>query len=449
MSRGTTIFLVALALALAVFAAIFIPLHDVGGKPPGSPLFDFDPDELRSIKITNGDNVFELKKSAGGWTIRPEPADRASVDAVKRLIETARDTPVVDRIDGSEIADRGQLSEYGLKKSSVQLDFKGDRDHSLLFGKDAADERLVYVRFEDARDVYLIPDELLRLVLSPAQDFRDRMPVRLRPDRVARLVIRRPSGEIELKREAGGWAIVKPLSARASATAVEAFLEKLFRTRIEGFEAAADPAAFGLAEPVAEVLAFGEGEPEPETIRVGMAVSGGGYYARLIPRQVTVRLPASIMDQLAVDPTTFRDPSLVRINLDLVDMIRIASGGRSFEIRRNGDGWKIGDKNASKAAVERMADAFALAKATRYEPATGPVLARTGLADPPLAVGFYSVLSENTPEEQAGEHLIAEFRFGAQADDLPVHAKGAAEVAFTAAPLLKAIPADPAAWVAP
>lgn len=449
MSRGATIFLVAAALAVAVFAAIFIPLQRGEGKPAGSPLFDFDPEEIRVIKVTNGDKIFELKKTDDGWVIGPEPEDRASVGAVKRLIETAHGTPVVDRIAGSEIADRERLSEYGLKKSGVQLDFKGDRVPPLLIGKEAADAKLVYVRFEDSWDVYLIPDDLVRMVLSPAQDYRDRMPVRLRPDRVDRLVIRRPSGEIELKRGAGGWVIVKPLAARASSPVVEAFLEKLFRTQIEGFEAAADPAAFNLAEPVAEVRAFGEGELAPEVIRVGEAVAGGGYYARLIPRNVTVRLPASIMDLLSVDPTSFRDPALARINPDLVDMIRISSPDKSFELRRHGEGWKVGDKKASATAVQRMVDAFALAKATRYEPATDAVLARTGLSQPPLTVGFYSVVSENTPEDQAGEHLIAEFHFGSQGADLPVHVQGAPEVVFTPASLLKAIPADPAAWVAP
>jgi len=69
MSRGATIFLVAAAAALAVFAAIFLPLQHGSVKPPGSPLFDLDPEGIRSIKITNGDNVFELKKSVDGWGI--------------------------------------------------------------------------------------------------------------------------------------------------------------------------------------------------------------------------------------------------------------------------------------------------------------------------------------------------------------------------------------------
>ncbi len=450
MSRWNTALLVVAAITAAVFAAIFIPLQRGGTLPSGSPLFHFDPDDVRYIKITNGEKIFELKKSVDGWMIGPDPEDRASVSAVKQLMEAAQGTPVLDRIARSEISDRDRLSQYGLRKSSVQLDFKGDRSPPLLIGKDAADEKLVYVRFEDSWDVYLIPDHLVRMVLSPAQDYRDRMPLRLRPDRVDRLIIRRPAGEIELSRGAAGWMIVKPLSARASTPAVEAFLEKIFRTRIEEFEVAGDSSAFGLAEPVAEIRAFGEGDSVPEMIRVGAGVPEGGCYARLLPRDVTVRMPTSLMDLLSVDPTSFRDPSLARINPDLVDMIRISSPTTNFDIRRDGEGWKIGDKQASHLAVQRMLDAFAQAKPVRYEPATAEVLAKTGLAKPVCTVGFYSILSENTPEASAGEHRIAEFRFGSNEGNLPVHTSGTPEVAFTENSLvLEAIPTTPEAWLLP
>jgi len=448
MSRSATVFLLLVAVGIAVFAAIFIPLSR-GGRPSGAALFAFDPEEVRVIKITNGDKIFELKKSDEGWVIGPDPADRASVDAVKRLIDTAMSTPVLDHINGGEIANRDQLSEYGLKKSNVQFDIKGDRDHPLLIGKDSADEKRAYVRFEDSRDVYVIPDDLVRMVLSPAEDYRDRMPVRLRPDRVVRIVIRRPVGEIELKREGSGWVVVKPLSARASTAAVESFLEKLFRTRIDGFESSSDPAAFGLSEPVAEIQAFGEGESVPETIRLGELSAGGSYFSQLLPRDVTVRLPAAIMDLLSVDPTTFRDPVIGRINLDLVDMIRISSPGKTFEIRRDGEQWKIGKDRVGGAAIQRLVETLAAAKAAHYEPATDAVLEKAGLADPARVVGFYSVVSENTPESPAGEQLISEFRMGVPQAEIAVHTAGSPEVAFTAPSLLDAVPAEPSSWTVP
>ena len=449
MSRGATIFLVVAAVALAVFAAIYGPLSRDAGKPVGGPLFSWDPGEVRVIKITNGEKVFELKKSEGGWVIGPEPEDRASVQAVKRLIDAAMQTPVLDRMPRSEFSDRRELSQYGLSKSGVQFDIKGDRDHPLLIGKDAVDDTRVYVRFEDSRDVYLVPDDLVRLILQPAEAYRDRMPVRLRPDRVDRVVIRRPAGEIELKREGSGWQLVKPLRAAASGEAVEGFLDRLFRLQIVGFEADGDPAALGLAEPVAEVLAYGEGEDRPETIRLGASAPDGTIYAGLTPRDVTARMPSAIMELLSVEPTGFRDPSIARINIDFVDRIRISSPGGKLELHRGGEGWMIGGREASADAVKRLVEALAQAKAIRYEPATEAVLRESGLGSPARTVGFYSVVSENTPEVAAGEHLIEEIRINPADGGLAVYSEGGAEVAVTAAPLLEAIPDDPAAWASP
>lgn len=449
MSRGWTIFLLVVALAVALFTAIYVPLTRDLRRPVGSPLFSSDPDEVRSIKITNGNRVIELKKSEGGWMIGPDPEDRASVNAVKLLLETARSLPVLDRIDGRDVGGRDQLAEYGLKKSSVQFDIRGDREGPLMIGKDAADDRRVYARFEESHDVYLIPDDLVRLILSPAEDYRDRLPVRLRPDRVERIVIQRPAGEIELRREAGGWVLVKPLSARARTSAVETFLDKLFRSRIEGFEPTRDPAAFGLAEPLAEVRAYGEGEETPEVIRIGRQAPDGTSYAGLLPRKIAVRLPASVLDLLAVDPTTFRDPSLAHINMDLVDLIRVATPGGPLTIRRTADGWTGDRGKVSDAAVQRLVDALAQGRAARYASATPPEVEKAGLRQPTRAVGFYSVTSENTPESMAGEHLIGEFQFSDLGGEVAVYSPGSPEIAFTTDPILNALPSDPAGWAAP
>ena len=140
MNRWATVFLLLAAAGVIACALLFAPWKARGGKPVGASLFDFDPDDISQIKITNGDQVVEFRRTDDGWYLGPEPRDRASVDAVRKLIETALNTPVLDRIESGEIGDRDQLSAYGLKKSRVQFDLKGDRDLSLLIGKDAVDE---------------------------------------------------------------------------------------------------------------------------------------------------------------------------------------------------------------------------------------------------------------------------------------------------------------------
>ena len=458
MSRLATIFLVAVAVLLSTFAGIFLYLRSTAAvtKPVGAALFSFDPDDIRGIKIHNGDASLELKRSYSGWQIIPEPGDQASAEVIKQLMEAARTTLVLDLIRAGEIGGKNNLSEYGLRKSQLQLDFSGDRDLSLLFGKDAVDESRVYVRFENSNNVYVISNKLSRMIQRPLQEFRDRRLTTLHPSRVDRIVLKRAGGELELRKDGQGWAIIKPLAARADEPAVASFVEKILRTGIDGFvaEEAGDPGAYGLSEPAAEVQLFGEGERIPQIIRIGSAAPEGGVYARLIPRNVICRLPEALSKLLSVDLASFRDLSLARINLDMVDLIRVDSPASRLVLKRTADGWVLDDSKqrarVNNATVQRVVDSLARAKSARFEAATIGALQRCGLEQPALTVSFLSVVSENTPESPAGEQMVAELNFGSadSSDLVPVHATGSPEIKYVPKNTISAIPTDPASWTA-
>ena len=459
MSRLSTFFLVAVAGLLAIFFGIYLHLRSAGTptKAVGSPLFSFDPDDIRWINIHNGDASIELKRSYSGWQIMPEPGDQASSEVVKQLMEAARTTLVLDRIRAGELGYKDKLSEYGLRKSQLQLDFGGDRDLSLLFGKDSVDESRVYVRFENSDDVYVVSNKLSRMIQRPLQEFRDRRLTTLHPTRVDRLVLKRAGGEMELRKDGRGWAIIKPIAARADEASVSSFVEKILRTGIDGFvaEEGGDPGSFGLSEPSAEVQLFGEGERVPQIVRLGSAAPEGGVFARLIPRNVICRLPGSLSQLLAVDLASFRDMALARINLDMVDLIRIVSPASRLALRRTVNGWELDDgsrrSHVSHPAVQRVVDALAQIKSVRFEPATIGSLQKNGLEKPPFTVSFLSVVSENTPESTAGEQLVEELNFGAvgSTDLIPVHTTGSPEIKFVPKSALTAVPTDPASWTSP
>ena len=456
MSRGATVFLLAAAILLSALVGGSVLMRTLGAaaKPVGSALFAFDPDDIRSVKIQNGDASFELKKTDNGWQISPLPRDRASSEAIKELVQTALSTLVLDRILSREIADKDRLSEFGVRKSQLQLDFRGDKDLSLIFGKDTVDETRGYVRFENSEDVYVISNKLSRMIQRPVGDFRDRRLASVHPARVDRMVIKRPGGEMELRRDGQGWKIVKPLSARADAAFVSSFLEKLLRSGVEGFvaEEGGDPGTYGLSEPAAEVQLFGEGDKDPQIIRLGSAAREGGVYARLIPRNVICRLPDSVSKQLALDLASFRDLALARINLDMVDLIRITAGSSRVVLKRAPDGWELDDGSKRTAvaadAVPRMVQALAQAKTVRFEPATIGALQKAGLESPALSVSFLSVVSENTPESPAGEQAVIRLDFGTVRQNglVGVHAEGSPEIFFVSEKVLEAIPANPAGW---
>ncbi len=457
MNRRATIFLAILALGLGTFVILQSSLRQDPGKPPGSALFDFEPDAVRSVIVTNGDAKLDFWRTENGWQINPAPVDRASAAAIRQILTLALDTRVLDRVKAVELADGKALSTYGLRKSRMRLDFKGDGDHALLFGKEASGEGRVYVRFENADDVYLIDDALYRAVFRPVGDFRDRRLSNLRPDRIESFVIRRPSGEIEIRRRAGGWHIVRPISVPADENAVTAFLNQVLGLEIQAF---VEPGASGsvdqaLDEPAASISLFAEGEAAPEVLKLGGQDAAGGVFARFSSRDVTVTLPQSAEKLLATELKTFRDPALARLNLDLVDRIRISAGATRFSVSRKAGSWEITDGEkigrASEPAVERLADMLKTTRVERFESASPAKLAALGLDTPERRVDFLSVVSENTPESPAGEQSVLALAFGKPAADglIPVHAADSPEIAFVPATVLVALPVEPASWVSP
>ena len=457
MNRGLTIFLVALAVALGGFVVIRSAMRQEPGKPPGSALFDFAPDEIRNVVITNGDAALDFRRTDKGWSINPAPIDRASAEAIRNLMKLALETPVLDRIDAGEIKDPESLAKYGLNKSRLQLDFKGDGDHPLLFGKDSADEARVYVRFQNSQDVYLVDDRLSRAIFRPVEEFRDRRLSNLRAERIERFVIRRPGGEIEIRRTAAGWRIVRPLDAAADDEAVTKLLNQVLGLKIQAFldAEASESGSQDLTEPFAEVLLFAEGEAEPEVLSLATPRPEGGVLGRFSARDVTVLLPDLASKLVTTDLQTLRDRALARVNLDLVDRIRVVSKGRKFVVSRKAGEWEVQDGpkvgNASSAAVDRLVEALQAARVQRFEPTTVASLAKYGLDSPEREVEFLSVVSENTPESPAGEQSILAIAFGSKSVDgmIPVHISNSPEIAFVPPSILDSLPVEASSWVSP
>ena len=449
MNKGCTVFLFLLAVAAAVLTVIFVVRGGSAAREVGAGLFVFERDDVTKIIVTNGDQVTEFRRTDAGWQIFPEPVDRASGEYITKVLETARTTPILDRISASEIKDRDQLSQYGVKKSRLQLDFRGDGDHPLLFGKDAADETRSYVRFENVDDVYVIPDELAKLIFRPRSELRDRRLSLLRPDRIERLVIRRTGGEIEVRRTATGWEIVKPMTAPADSDAVEAFLEAMLRLKVTGFSNDGDVES--VSEPDVSISFFAEGEKDPETLNLGVKSPDGSRLATYSPRYGTFRLPAEAEPLFATALDSLRDHSLARVNLDLVDRIRITSGAGSLEIARDGEEWKSKQGPVGNDKVEKLAAGLVAAKSERFQPATSQALAAAGLSPAARTLSFFSVVSENTPESPAGESEVAVLSFGSPSADglVPVYKKGAPEIAFVSPASLAFLPAKPADLSAP
>jgi len=456
MNRATTIILCLAALAAFIFLAIYEPLttssREAEQAAQDGLVLHLDPSKVRTIRLVTGDSEVELKRKGGGWQMGPKPKDRADAAIVQQLLMAAGRMRFVDRMDGSEFKKAESLSEFGLRTPKRRIELEGDQKVTISIGKDGADEDRLYVKTSESGDVFLVADEIERLAFRPVADFRDRRLTNLTPDQVDRVVIRRQGGEIELSHDAEGWKITKPLHAPADEKKVNDFLKQLLETRIIDFVAddSGDLGSYGLTEGDNEIAIFAEGSSRPQTLRLGKDKTGL-LFGQFTARDSIYRLPADTMEALQTSVDELRDRRLLPLNLDIVDLIRIRAGGKEFSVARTGEKWVVKSgaqtQPASAQAVKAMVEAMGNTKTTSYATGTTGALAQAGLDSPKLTVAFYSVLSENTPEAQAGEQLIAEVAFGKGAGgQVPTHTNDSPEIAMVPEGILKAIPADAAGW---
>lgn len=458
MNKFVTLALGLLALAAIIFLAIYEPLtrstREIAAADREGVVMRLDPARVEGIRITTGDNHLEIRRRGNDWQLGKKSKDRADKALVEQVLGVVSGLQFFDRIPGSELND-DQLSDYGLRKPKRKIEFEGGENATLFLGKDAANEDRLYVRTSQSPDVYLVGDDVLRAAFRKPEDFRDKRLTDLTSDQVDRLTVRRQEGEIELLHDATSWQITKPLRARANPQKVGEYLGRILDLRILDYVAddTGDLSAYGLMEGQNEITFFAEGSERHQTLRLGKG-NTGELFGQFTARDSVYRLPAETINLLQIKPDDLRDRRLISLNPDIVDLIKIRTPQREFHLVRSGAGWTLKDgdfvRPASEAAVLALWNTLARAEVSSYTPVAGLNLADHGLTPPLLSVQLYSVLSENTPETQAGEQLITGVDFGMTKDGrLFAHLNDSPELAALPTDTLKALPTDAGLWVSP
>lgn len=456
-NRGLTILLVAAVLATIVFFAIWEPLtrsrRDDAARR--NVVVRVEPEKVQRFRIHNGDAVVEFRREGSGWRVGPDPKDRADSALVGQILDAAAAVTAFDFVDGSEVPRKEDLRAFELHSDKRRIEFDQGADAGLVFGTSAVSEDRVYARRTDGRDVFVIDDTLFRLAFRNAEDFRDRTVMALDTDQIDRVILRRSGGVMEIVRTPRGWEFTQPLRARADDAKVEAYLADVLSLQILAFlgDDTGDIARYGLVEGDREIAILAEGKERPRVIRFGPE-RDGGVTAGITSRDIVVTFPASAAKLLDITPQSLRDATLLALSPDFVDRIEITSGAGVVRLDRADDGWALaqpgGPRPASGAAVQALTDTLFTAKATSFAPVTGQALDAVGLATPSVVVRFLSVLSENTPEAPAGEQTLATVKFGTARDgSVAVQVDQSPEIATLPEAILRVIPTDPSAWIAP
>lgn len=436
---------------------------------------NFDRSKVDGIIIQNGDEKIEIRRRDNKWRLEIPIKDQADAALVENLLSDLETWQKEGTIPAKDIdADKSKLNEYGLNRPKLKLKLMGpDRPPEILFGKDAALEGRMYVRFENSKETFLAKQSVKKDVDKKAEEFRDKKLTDVTTAQVRRIALKTPAGEMELEKKGDHWDIVKPLRARADDEKVGDLIAQVTTARIQQFVADdhGDLRPYGLAEPRGSITLFSQEGSKDQKVEIADSIKVFGQddkgqmlqigsvpekekdqvYVRFAPRGAVYTLPKKIEEALNNKPADLRDYHLVRIDTNVLDRITIDVSGKGKTVLARKDGnWTVASRNSAPAdsrAVRRLIDTLQNARVTRFVEDVASNLPKYGLDKPRLQITFSSFASENTAETKAGEEPFATLSFGKEDGD-NVYARLTDEpfVVTARRGLLDQIPADPLQW---
>ena len=458
MNWRTTLVLAVIAIGIGAY----IKFLDKGpsteeAKRQAGNIVNFDRDKISGIVIQNGDDKIDIRRRDGKWRLETPIKDQADNALINNVLSDLEGWQKEATIPAKELeADKNKLTEFGLNKPKLRLKLIGEgAPPEILFGKDAALEGKMYVRFENSKETFVANQAVKKTIEKKPDDFRDKKLTDLIMTQVSRVVLKTTAGEMELQKQGDHWEIVKPLRARGDDQKIGDLIAQVTTAHIQQFVADdhGDLHPYGLAEPRGSITLFGQDDKQGQMLQIGAVPEKqkDQVYVRFSPRSFVYTVPKKIEEVLNTKPDDVRDRHLVRIDEKILDRITIEAPAKGKTIlARKDENWSIVSRNnapANSAEVRRLIDTLSNEQVTRFVEDVASNLPKYGLDKPQLQITFSSFASENTAETKAGERPFATVAFG-KIEGNDVYARVGDEPFIVAVhrTLLENIFADPLQW---
>jgi Domain of unknown function (DUF4340) len=421
--------LVLLVITGGVFAYLFLVernrLNTADAAREAQNVVNLSREKINGIVIQNGDDKIDIRRKDDKWRLETPIKDQADASVVNNLLAELENWQKEATVSLKEMeADKSKLSDYGLASPKLRLKLSGENaPPEIWFGKDAALEGKMYVRFANSKETFLVNQSVKKTIDKKPEEFRDRKLTDLIMAQVVRAVLKTPAGEMELQRTGDHWDIVKPLHTRADDQKVGDMIAQVTTARIQQFVAddKGDLHPYGLAEPRGSITLFTQddkpGAPG-QTLQIGSVPEKEKeqVYVRFSPRAFVYTLPKKVEELLNNKPNDLRDRHLVRIDTKILDRITIDAPGRGKTVlARKDENWTIASRNnapANSTEARHLLDLMQNEQVAKFVEDVASNLPKYGLDKPQLTVTFSSFASENTAETKAGEQPFASVAFG-------------------------------------
>ncbi len=459
MNWRTTLVLAAITLGVLAYLR-FVEMKQPSteeAKRQAQNVVTFDRNKINGIVIQNGDEKIEMRRGDNRWRLETPIKDQADNSLIENLFSDLENWQKDGTISAKEVeADKSKLNEYGLNKPKLRLKLIGqDRPPEILFGKDAALEGKMYVRFENSKETFLAGQSVKKDIDKKPEEFRDRKLTDLITAQVSRVILKTPAGEMELQKKGDHWEIVKPLRARADDQKINDLIAQITTARIQQFVADdhGDLHPYGLAEPRGAITLFTQEDKQGQLLQIGSMPEKekDQTYVRFASRGFVYTVPKKIDEILNTKPDDLRDRHLVRFDTNVLDRITIDAPDKGrIVLARKGEEWTIANRKnapANSGEIRRFIDTVQNERVTKFVEDVASNLPKYGLATPQLQLTFSSFASENTAETKAGEEPFATVAFG-KVDGDNIYARLADEpfVVAVRRGLLDQVFTDPLQW---
>ncbi len=381
----------------------------------------FDPGDITEIDLVRGGETVSLRRSGGGWQLTAPVADRADPAAIERLLLAAR---FLDARDRQPAKDPEAVPESGLATPRVRIDLRGEDDIRIDLGGATALPGEIFARVGGQSYILRVPDDILGQATVPVDQLRDPRLTDLSADDIEKFTVQRADGEMTVRLERGRWIVEKPVQAPADPRAVRDFLERLLGLAVTSFPAAGtgappDP----LPGQAARLAVTPRGGGEEIAIDLRREPGRDNFTVRFEPRGGALGVDPAAALLFDISPEMLRDRSLGYVDPDTIDRIVIEADGRTVSVVRRGEEWITadGERVIERNRIGELVDLFNETRVASFATAAGAD--ESGLDQPRLRLRFLAWLSENTPEEAAGGHVLAGADFGSIAADGNVYAR--------------------------
>ncbi|HLH75752.1 MAG TPA: DUF4340 domain-containing protein [Candidatus Binataceae bacterium] len=385
--------------ALLVVGGVIYFTHSRTTVAPTHYLFNVKPDALTRLTLKYPNAEIDLVREAGKWQLVKPVSAPADNDAVQTLAQEIAQCQIERTVDEHPAS----LAPFGLAQpqATIIAATKAGALPAIEVGKTTPVGYNVYIKTSARPAVMITAAAFGPGTKRTANDLRDHTLLSFSSDDVKRFVIQRPnSPAIEVDKQAGQWAIVKPARFSADQRAVRDFLNSLSNSRINEFvnDHPTDLAKYGLVQPKITVTIYRD-SGKPLVLDVGgqiMSVGKEGFYVQRDGAPAVYSINSWMFADLDKDLNDLRDKTVLAFEPSDVERIQVTQNGNTFNVVRKPAGkWYVESNGGSIKAladpvkVEQFMDHLRTIKGDQIAQDSPTDLSKFGLAAPGQQITLY------------------------------------------------------------